>query len=90
LAAVWLITFAITARGAEQTPAKPVVKAPALDLDFLEYLGTLESDDGNWTEVVNIELPKPPPANAKSKVDTSATKSKAQTEAAAKSAGSEK
>lgn len=86
-----LILCANVAFGADKAPAKPAEKAPAPDLDFLEYLGTLESDDGNWTDVLNVELPtQAAPAPSKSKADKSDVKGKPQPETAAKSAGNAK
>lgn len=77
--------------GADRGATKPPAKSPAPDLDFLEYLGTLESDDGNWTDVLNVDLPaQTPAAPAKAKADKSDAKSKPQPETAAKRAGDAK
>ena len=46
------------AQGADR-PAAKQSQGVAPDLEFLEYLGTLESDEENWTDVVNIEFPAP-------------------------------
>ena len=93
LAGVLLASCALIAHGAEHAPAKVPGKAAAPDLDFLEYLGTLESDEDNWTDVVNVELPVDAPVSAKSaetKPQSGGQKGKPKAEAAAKSAGSEK
>ena len=88
--ACWVLC-ANLAFGADRAPAKPAAKSPAPDLDFLEYLGTLESDDGNWTDVLNVELPtQTPQAAAKPKADKGDVKGKPQPETAAKSADNAK
>ena len=45
-----------TARG-DTVPKAPVSTHAAIepDIKFLEYLGTLEGDDENWTEVASAE-----------------------------------
>jgi len=54
--------FAIAAHCADPVSAgKPRAKNAAPNLEFLEYLGTLESDEENWTDVANVELTKRPP-----------------------------
>ncbi len=46
LAAVLITMLAPTISHAEDTEF--------VDIEFLEYLGSLESDDGNWTEVLKL------------------------------------
>jgi hypothetical protein len=76
---------ALTAHGADRGAAKPPSKTTP-DLEFLEYLGTLESDEDNWKDVLNVELP----AAARTKPKGDAQKGKAKAESAAKGAGGEK
>lgn len=50
--ALLLTGFSLTAQAAESAPKKVAPAQPALpDIKFLEYLGTLEGDDENWTDV---------------------------------------
>ena len=59
LAGLWLI--ATGALGADARPKKPTepTKPAQPDVKFLEYLGTLEGDDENWTEIAAIALAAP-------------------------------
>lgn len=58
--AVLLFAVALAAQGAEPAPKKPETKqatrAAKPDIAFLEYLGTLEGDDENWTDIANTVL----------------------------------
>jgi hypothetical protein len=88
-----LLSTAVSAQTVDQSTAQSVNKSagktPPPDLAFLEYLGTLEGDGENWTDVVNMELPKDAKPAAKTS-DAKATKGKSKPETAAKSADSEK
>ncbi len=44
-----LAGFSLTAQAAESAPKKAAPAQP--DIKFLEYLGTVEGDDENWTDV---------------------------------------
>jgi len=94
-AGVLLMSCALAAHAADR-PAAKQAKSPQPDLDFLEYLGTLENDEDNWTDVMTMDLPNAAssaakPAKATGKVsDTNATKGKVKAETAAKGADSEK
>jgi hypothetical protein len=98
-----LVSCVLIAYGAEQTPSKPANKpannptgkaankVAAPDLEFLEYLGTLEGDEDNWTDVANLEsLAQTNSTPAQSKDAQSDVKGKSKTETAAKGAGNEK
>ena len=55
------------ASGAESEKKAEPAKATQPDIQFLEYLGTLEDDDENWTDVEAV----PEPQNkAKAKIET--------------------
>ncbi|HYM35217.1 MAG TPA: hypothetical protein VET48_07440 [Steroidobacteraceae bacterium] len=79
-----LLTCVAMTRAAE--PPKTEVRKQSVEpnLEFLEYLGTLESDEENWTDVMNVELPD------KAKAKNQGARGKPKSEAAAKSASSEK
>ena len=81
---VLLAVCVLAAHGADPAPGKPRAKNAAPDLEFLEYLGTLESDEANWTDVVKADLMRA------SKPKGTTNKDQAKTEGATKSAGSEK
>ena len=86
IAGLALMAFAMAAQSADPAaPNKAGSKRAAPDLEFLEYLGTLESDGENWTDAVNADL-----AQAQPKPKRSIAKDKSKTEAAAKNADSEK
>ena len=53
-----MLAVCAIAQGA-QPSQKPANKSAAPDIEFLEYLGTLESEDENWTDVAEIERQKP-------------------------------
>ncbi len=59
--ALLLAGFALAAQGAEPSPKKtaPASKVAQPDIKFLEYLGTLEGDDENWTEIADSALAAP-------------------------------
>ena len=66
---------------ADAKPAsKPPTDATAASVEFLEYLGSLESDDDNWTDfevVATGKQPgKQPDTKAASKAPADAEKSK--------------
>lgn len=85
LIGVLLATCAMSTLAAEKpSSVKQSDKSIAPDLEFLEYLGTLENDGENWTDIVNVDLPRAP--KAKGATD----KDKAKPEVAAKSARTEK
>jgi hypothetical protein len=83
IAGVLLTTKVLVAPGAEAPPAKQQSKNTP-DIEFLEYLGTLEGDGENWTDIVKADLMH----TAKPK--SGAKKNPPKTETAAKSASSEK
>ena len=65
------------AQSVEATPSskqtgKGAARSLAPNLDFLEYLGTLENEEENWTDVVNVTLPE----SAKSKDEAGNRKAK--------------
>jgi hypothetical protein len=70
----------VAAQGAEAQAKKPStqMKPAQPDIKFLEYLGTLESDEENWTEIAALALAPPE------------SKPNAKPEAAAKSAAEKK
>ncbi len=75
----------MAAQGGERANAKSPTalasKSATPDLDFLEYLGTLEGDEENWTDVANMEL-----SDAKKKaLDGAVVKGEAKSESTAKS-----
>jgi len=79
--ALLLLSFAMSAQGAEPEAKRPADKPPVVakpDIAFLEYLGTLEDDEENWTDIANTVL-----AEARSKRS-------AKQEATAKSAAEQK
>lgn len=43
----------------KKVETKPEARAAKPDIAFLEYLGTLEADDGNWTDIANTVLAEP-------------------------------
>jgi hypothetical protein len=95
---VALVSCALAAYAADREP-KPAPKIVAQDLDFLEYLGTLESDEENWTDiaVMNLTDVDPTPtetAQRDSKLRKSTSKAgtdaNVKPEVGAKSADSEK
>lgn len=61
LAVILLAGFSLVAQAAESSPKKaaPATKATQPDVKFLEYLGTLEGDDENWTDVATTVLAEP-------------------------------
>lgn len=83
-----LVSCALAAHGAERASVK-TNKSPAPDLDFLEYLGTLENDEDNWTDIAKMELPQATTVAGKNAA-TATPKDKPKAETASKSAGSEK
>jgi hypothetical protein len=56
--AILLAGFSLAAHGAESVAKKTAVAAKATqpDIEFLEYLGTVEGDDENWTEIEDEQL----------------------------------
>ena len=57
---VGLCLFSGLVLGADtQQQKKPARPAAQPDIKFLEYLGTLEGDDENWTEIAAIALAEP-------------------------------
>ena len=56
--AVLLAGFSLAAQGAESAPKKPVqaTKPAQPDVKFLEYLGTVDGDDENWTDALSDAL----------------------------------
>lgn len=57
VAGALLAACALSSFAAGPTPVgKSTSKTAAPDLEFLEYLGTLESDGENWTDVVNVNV----------------------------------
>jgi hypothetical protein len=63
---------------------KPAKRAPVADVGFLEYLGTLESEEENWTDIANADAvtSNTAPANAQpAKQATKSTSAKPVTEA---------
>jgi hypothetical protein len=78
-----LLACITIARAAEPVKTETRKQSAEPNLEFLEYLGTLESDEENWTDVVNVELP-----NAKAK--STGAKGKSKSEVAAKSASTDK
>jgi poly-gamma-glutamate capsule biosynthesis protein CapA/YwtB (metallophosphatase superfamily) len=56
--AILLAGFSLAAHGAESAAKKTAAAAKAAqpDIEFLEYLGTVEGDDENWTEVEDEQL----------------------------------
>jgi hypothetical protein len=68
-AAIFLAGFALAAHGTEPTAKKatPAAKATRPDPKFLEYLGTLEADEENWTDIASTALaPADPKHDVKS------------------------
>jgi hypothetical protein len=53
--AVALAGFALAAHSAESQPKKSPPKPAQPDIQFLEYLGSVEADDENWTDVSAAE-----------------------------------
>lgn len=53
--------FSLVAQAAESPSKKPAPasKATQPDVKFLEYLGTLEADDENWTDIATTVLAEP-------------------------------
>ena len=54
-----LACAALSVEGAEPAPKKADAKSATPvkpDIAFLEYLGTLEGDDENWTDIANTVL----------------------------------
>jgi hypothetical protein len=81
-AALLLTGFSLAAHGAEQTARKAASnKAVQPDIEFLEYLGTAEGDDENWTEIDGQSVDWQP---SESTTPTSESKDSAKTEAPAK------
>ena len=69
------MTLSCATSSAWTADSEAKTKSPPPDLDFLEYLGTLESDEDNWTDVMNVELPPAKPKVAPGKTQTEAAKS---------------
>jgi hypothetical protein len=53
--AIVLAGCALTAHGAESQSKKLPPKPTQPDIQFLEYLGSVEADDENWTDVSAAE-----------------------------------
>ena len=69
-----VVVSVMTGATAYSAESQAKTKPPAPELDFLEYLGTLESDEENWTDVVNVQLPAPKEKEASSKSKPEAAK----------------
>jgi hypothetical protein len=69
--AVLLAGFSLAAHGAESAPKKTTQPAkPAQpDIKFLEYLGTVDGDDENWTDALSAVVAAEPQSNANAKVE---------------------
>jgi hypothetical protein len=89
LAGTILASCAVASQGADRPPTKAESKTVAADLEFLEYLGTFENDEDNWTDVVKMELPTPANTVAGKNAAASA-RDKPKAETAPKSADSVK
>jgi len=59
--ALLLASFSLAAHGAEPETKKTAAtsKSAQPDIRFLEYLGTLESDGENWTDIATTTLASP-------------------------------
>jgi hypothetical protein len=70
--AVLLAGFSLAAQGAESAPKQPAQPAkPALpDIKFLEYLGTVDGDDENWTDALSVMSAVEPQNKANAKAET--------------------
>jgi len=65
------------AADAKPAPKQPPVETEIASIEFLEYLGSLESDDDNWTDFEAAEIKQPSkPADTQGKAPAAAEKSK--------------
>jgi hypothetical protein len=70
--AVLLAGFSLAAHGAESAPKKsaPPTQPTQPDIKFLEYLGTVDDDEENWTDALSDVIVAEPPSKTKAKVET--------------------
>jgi hypothetical protein len=68
--ALLLAGFSLAAHGAESAPKKPAQqpKSAQPDVKFLEYLGTVDGDEENWTDTISEVLTAEPQGKANAKV----------------------
>jgi len=76
-----LLSLPVCAVAADAKPApKPPTEATAASVEFLEYLGSLESDDDNWTDfeaaATGKQSGKQPDTKAANKAPVDAEKAK--------------
>jgi hypothetical protein len=91
--AILLAGLSLTAYGAESATKKSLANRVATqpDIQFLEYLGSLEGDDENWTEIAKgVELKSAINGAAESERAQVSNQTQAPAEAAAKRAESKR
>jgi hypothetical protein len=69
--AVLFAGFSLAAHGAESAPKKPTqaTKPAQPDVKFLEYLGTVDGDEENWTDALIAVVAAEPQSKANAKVE---------------------
>ena len=88
--AIVLTGLSLAAYGAEPTNKMPPNRSAQPDVKFLEYLGSLEGDDENWTDIAKSVALKSASTDIPSSTRELPQPSQVQAEAAAKRAESKR